>query len=166
MTTRGSYRSQTFEREKERERVKVRHYNTHRGLPKGLAINCASHQMPTGKLMTTVIILKVRWIGEPWEWTRYSLLVFVGCCVTRRDDDKERKKERKKRRRRRKGRIGNETNTIRLFVSSDNEVDSLSCCRLLNVTEPRTLGGRSFILITDHQGIMETPLPRPGIWLG
>lgn len=143
----------------ERERVKVRHYNTHRGLPKGLAINCASHQMPTGNLMTTVIILKVRWIGEPWEWTRYSLLVFrVASHVT---TTKKKKKEKKKGRKKRK--VG--TKTIRLFVSSDNEVDSLSCCRLLNVTEPRT-SGRSFILIADHCNIMETPLPRPGIWLG
>lgn len=109
-TTRGSYRSQTPERE--RERVKVRHYNTHRGLPKGLTINCASHQMPTGNLMTTVIILKVRWIGEPWEWTRYSLLVFrIASHVTA--TKKKKKKEKKEGR--------NETNTIGLFVSSDNE---------------------------------------------
>lgn len=78
-------------------------------------------------------------------------------CVTRHEEKKEEKEEREKEKEDR-----NETNTIRLFVSSDNEVDSLSCCRLLNVTEPRT-SGRSFILITDYCSIMETPLPRPGI---
>ena len=43
-------RGKNREKKRERERVKVRHYNTHRGLPKGLTINCASHQMPTRQL--------------------------------------------------------------------------------------------------------------------
>lgn len=53
--------------------------------------------MPTGNLMTTVIILKVRWIGEPWEWTRYSLLVFRVASHVTKKKKKKKKKEKKKR---------------------------------------------------------------------
>lgn len=111
-----------------RERVKVLRYNTHRGLPKGLTINCESHQMPTSNLMTTVIILKVRWIGEPWEWTRYSLPSSGLRHLLRRQRDEEEDEERSK------------TSTLGLSVSSDNEAGMFHV--RLNVTEPRPISWR------------------------